>query len=98
LFRFDFFFIKKQGIGGFVIDKYFDPARTEVPISDKVHWWLGRTLLLAGIVNCLLGLDLYTDVEFDGYGDGFFYAILAWVGVVVVSFIALSFVMKPKVH
>lgn len=38
-----------QIVGGVLIDKWFDPARTKVPVSDMIHWWLGRTLLLAGI-------------------------------------------------
>ncbi|KAI3656302.1 hypothetical protein MP638_005172 [Amoeboaphelidium occidentale] len=28
---------------------------------DKIHWWLGRFVMLFGIVNCVLGLIRYTE-------------------------------------
>lgn len=95
-----------QVIGGILIDKWFDPNRTEVPFSDKLHWWLGRILLLTGtqkptnlpgMANVLLGLRLYVDVDADA-NLIFFYVILGWTCLIVLLFVILSFTMKAKVH
>eukprot|EP00300_Choanocystis_sp_HF-7_P006304 c14616_g1_i1.p1 GENE.c14616_g1_i1~~c14616_g1_i1.p1 ORF type:complete len:388 (+),score=29.87 c14616_g1_i1:77-1165(+) len=46
-----------QCLLGFVADRLWSPSRTRTPVvPDKLHWWFGRLLMLAGIVNCFLGL------------------------------------------
>ncbi|KNE58855.1 hypothetical protein AMAG_04393 [Allomyces macrogynus ATCC 38327] len=44
-----------QGILGFLIDRWFDANRTEVPWWDKLHWYLGYLVGLGGPVNVVLG-------------------------------------------
>jgi hypothetical protein len=45
-----------QLILGVVIDKKFNPTRSEIPLRDKVHWWLGRVLFALSILNIFLGI------------------------------------------
>jgi hypothetical protein len=52
-----------QIILGIVSDKMFDEKRSEIPIWDKLHWWVGRLVFLGGIVNCYLGI-LVMDTSF----------------------------------
>ncbi|KNE71662.1 hypothetical protein AMAG_16217 [Allomyces macrogynus ATCC 38327] len=44
-----------QGVLGFLIDRWFDANRTEVPWWDKLHWYLGYLVGLGGPVNVVLG-------------------------------------------
>ena len=43
-----FILIWFQAVLGAIINRLWRPERTKVPIHDKVHWWLGRILILAG--------------------------------------------------
>ncbi|ORZ36711.1 hypothetical protein BCR44DRAFT_1512168 [Catenaria anguillulae PL171] len=45
-----------QIIVGIVIDRMYEPARTFVPIRDKIHWAIGYILALGGPTAILLGL------------------------------------------
>lgn len=46
---------------GFVIDKLYAPGRKSIPWWDQMHWWVGRALFLAGIVNIFTGLKQYEE-------------------------------------
>lgn len=48
-----------QAFLGYVCDLMYDPKRPGIPIVDYIHWWFGRAIILLGIVNIQLGLDLY---------------------------------------
>jgi len=41
---------------GLIADRLFDPKRTTVPCQDKIHWWVGRTLVLLVPVTIFLGI------------------------------------------
>jgi hypothetical protein len=51
-----------QGVLGFLINKWFDPARSSTPFSDKLHWWLGRLLVTGAIINVFLGSYFYENL------------------------------------
>jgi hypothetical protein len=49
-----------QPILGFVADRMFVANRFEVPVfPDRVHWWLGRLIIVAAFVNIYLGFKLF---------------------------------------
>lgn len=48
---------------GFISNHLYSPDREKVPLVDKSHWWLGRSLVLMGIINCQLGFMLYAEVS-----------------------------------
>eukprot|EP00698_Gefionella_okellyi_P025351 TRINITY_DN9247_c0_g1_i2.p1 TRINITY_DN9247_c0_g1~~TRINITY_DN9247_c0_g1_i2.p1 ORF type:complete len:792 (-),score=165.34 TRINITY_DN9247_c0_g1_i2:881-3256(-) len=48
-----------QPVLGFVIDKLFDKDRKQVPLHDKLHWWIGRLSIAAAVANVFLGLVYY---------------------------------------
>jgi hypothetical protein len=47
-----------QVILGIVSDKLWTAERKEIPVWDKVHWWLGRSLVILAGVNFYFGLEL----------------------------------------
>ncbi|KAI9350289.1 hypothetical protein BDR26DRAFT_852138 [Obelidium mucronatum] len=47
---------------GWLSNKWFDPDRKAVPWWDQLHWWVGRSVVLLGIVNIHLGI-----VEYGGW-------------------------------
>lgn len=74
---------------GYLINALFDPLRKSVPISDKIHWWLGRSLFVLGIANIYLGIN-----EFDalGYMDGSYAPIMVvYTLVIAAGFAALVY-------
>lgn len=44
---------------GFISDVMWSPDRNAIPWWDKLHWWLGRILMVAGIANCQIGLTAF---------------------------------------
>ncbi|TPX37470.1 hypothetical protein SmJEL517_g00565 [Synchytrium microbalum] len=45
---------------GFLSNALWTPDRPGIPIfPDKLHWWVGRTALLVGVIEIYLGLVLY---------------------------------------
>ncbi|KAJ3360602.1 hypothetical protein HDU91_004471 [Kappamyces sp. JEL0680] len=44
---------------GFLSNHFFDARRTSAPLLDRVHWWTGRVLVLAGLANTTLGMVLF---------------------------------------
>ncbi|KAJ3258968.1 DOMON domain-containing protein frrs1L [Boothiomyces macroporosus] len=53
-----------QVVLGFVCNAAYDPDRTLIPWWDQLHWWLGRSLFLIGVLNVYLGI-LYYQERFD---------------------------------
>ncbi|KAI8900215.1 hypothetical protein BC833DRAFT_618708 [Globomyces pollinis-pini] len=64
---------------GIVADKWFSPNRKSVPWWDKAHWWLGRALVVLGIVNVYLGIMLVND---RGYSSYMPFLVCFWLAVV----------------
>ena len=52
-----------QMVLGVVCDKLFDIGRETVPVIDKVHWWIGRTLAAVSSINIILGILAYKTFE-----------------------------------
>ena len=48
-----------QGVLGFLSNLWFDPDRMSVPVIDMAHWWVGRLVFVAGIINSYLGILIY---------------------------------------
>ncbi|KAL2913508.1 hypothetical protein HK105_206968 [Polyrhizophydium stewartii] len=75
-----------QIVLGITSDRLFSPNRTAVPWWDKAHWWLGRMLIAASVVNVVKGVLLYQDLGYDvsvgvkaGLGAAYGVAVLAFV-------------------
>jgi hypothetical protein len=45
-----------QIIMGFVSNHLWSPDRKSIPWWDKAHWWLGRALVILGLVNIYFGI------------------------------------------
>eukprot|EP00842_Homolaphlyctis_polyrhiza_P000140 jgi/Hompol1/1126/HPOL_000046-RA len=50
---------------GAAADAMFSPKRRAVPWWDIAHWWFGRILVLAAVVNTFNGLSLYQDLGYE---------------------------------
>ncbi|RKO94549.1 hypothetical protein BDK51DRAFT_43165 [Blyttiomyces helicus] len=48
-----------QSVLGFIIDKLWVPTRKAIPWWDRLHWALGRLVVLAAIINIPLGIATY---------------------------------------
>ncbi|KAJ3208231.1 hypothetical protein HDU82_002770 [Entophlyctis luteolus] len=66
-----------QIILGLVSNALFDPSRPSIPWWDQVHWWIGRLLLLLGILNTFFGLILFDPPAF--------YTICYWIWIGIVA-------------
>lgn len=53
-------FLVQIGIG-IASDKYYNPYRVSAPVLDKVHWWLGRILIIAALANTVFGILLFQE-------------------------------------
>ncbi|KAL2913503.1 hypothetical protein HK105_206963 [Polyrhizophydium stewartii] len=73
-----------QVVLGFVANALFSPMRDSVPWWDQAHWWLGRTVSIAGIVNLFLGLQLFQD---QGY------ALASWIPLALGAYLFIAFVV-----
>jgi hypothetical protein len=61
---------------GWYADRVYDKDRTEVPVwPDKVHWWIGRVIVLLAICNIFVGMKTL-DVS-----QGYLAAFAVWVSV-----------------
>lgn len=43
---------------GIKIHYNFDPKRTRIPVSSIIHWWVGRIVFIAALVNVYFGITL----------------------------------------
>ncbi|KAJ3115700.1 hypothetical protein HDU96_000179 [Phlyctochytrium bullatum] len=77
-----------QCVLGVVSDRLYSPARHSAPSCDQVHWWLGRGLVILGIVNIFLGIDRYNIVTpLEPASNGFYIAFGVWVGLWGAAFV-----------
>ncbi|KAJ3360604.1 hypothetical protein HDU91_004473 [Kappamyces sp. JEL0680] len=76
-----------QSILGILSDKWFDPSRTSIPVVDKLHWWLGRSIFLLGLVNVYFGFLAYSN---QGYVFQDYIMYLYWV-IVGLGFLAFIY-------
>lgn len=53
-----------QVILGFIIDRLWSPTRTSVPWYDRLHWLIGRVLVITSIVTIILGL-IETNISYN---------------------------------
>jgi len=74
-----------QVVSGYLIDKWFNPSRKSIPISDKFHWWLGRSLFTFALINVMIGLYLYSSTS-DSSNSLLFYLSIAWGAGIVAAF------------
>ncbi|KAJ3240703.1 hypothetical protein HDU81_002894 [Chytriomyces hyalinus] len=68
-----------QWVLGFVSNALFRLDRPAVPWWDQMHWWTGRALVILGIAQMHLGLELYDS------STGVFVAYWIWIGVVLLG-------------
>ncbi|KAI8899945.1 hypothetical protein BC833DRAFT_524051, partial [Globomyces pollinis-pini] len=52
---------------GVISDRKFSPQRHSVPWWDILHWWIGRILTIAGLVNSYFGIALVSEFSNDAY-------------------------------
>lgn len=50
-----------QSLLGYLSNKLWFPGKPPHWYPDKMHWWLGRGILVAGMINCFLGIDKYAE-------------------------------------
>ena len=51
-----------QIVSGFVSNALWTPDRESIPWWDQAHWWVGRSVMVLGIVNVYLGLAEYKEI------------------------------------
>jgi len=74
-----------QPILGYLADRLFDPHRDAVPIwPDKIHWWVGRLVMVAGVVNIFLGIEVL------GIGKLYYCLFAAWLVILGIIFIVFQ--------
>ncbi|KAI8806064.1 hypothetical protein BJ742DRAFT_774549 [Cladochytrium replicatum] len=83
---------------GTLIDRLFNPGRTSIPWYDKLHWSLGRVVALAGIANVWTGLFYYSQTFAVGFSNGWFYALGAWLVLVLMVKVFLEAKAVPDAH
>ncbi|TPX32154.1 hypothetical protein SmJEL517_g04716 [Synchytrium microbalum] len=54
-----------QGILGMVINALFNPERKGIPKHDMAHWWIGRAIIIAAMIDIIFGLRLYQNRGYD---------------------------------
>ncbi|KAJ3387339.1 hypothetical protein HDU84_000912 [Entophlyctis sp. JEL0112] len=66
---------------GFVSDRLFRADRAAVPWWDKLHWWMGRVIVIVALAEIQLGFNLYQDER--GLSIGVIAGFWAWVCVAI---------------
>ncbi|KAJ3067704.1 hypothetical protein HDU98_009106 [Podochytrium sp. JEL0797] len=77
---------------GYISNSLFDKERNEIPWWDKLHWMVGRLVVVLAVINVCLGLVLY------GAGTGWVVGYWVFVGVVGVGFVVVEKRMGASVH
>ncbi|KAJ3078627.1 hypothetical protein HK100_010652 [Physocladia obscura] len=77
---------------GYISNAKFSINRKSIPWWDQLHWWIGRLVFLAAIVNIFLGLKL-ADV-----GHGLLIAFPVVVVLVVAGFVLAEWKMGAAHH
>jgi hypothetical protein len=82
-----------QVVLGVAANRLWSPDRSGTPVfPDMVHWWLGRTLLVAGAGNCGWGIVLFA----SGFNAGF-YIYIVYV-VLLIAFVIAGQIVIGAVH
>ncbi|KAI9349180.1 hypothetical protein BDR26DRAFT_799019, partial [Obelidium mucronatum] len=78
---------------GYVSNALWTAERTEIPWWDKVHWWLGRAVIILAIVNTYLGLVAYrVDV-------GWIVGYWVWIAAALIAFVVVGeYLLGGVVH
>lgn len=86
-----------QIILGILSNIYFDPDRTAIPLLDKAHSWLGRTLVVAALVNIQFGFTLSQSI---GFSQSIYVPIAHYfiVAIIVLVFLFAEFKIGPTSH
>ncbi|KAJ3120186.1 hypothetical protein HK098_004801 [Nowakowskiella sp. JEL0407] len=71
-----------QTVLGFVSNRLFSPERESVPWWDMLHWWNGRVLVIAALVNVYIGMNN------GGLESAYYIVYFVWIGISVAAFIA----------
>ena len=84
---------------GLLAHYYFDPTRSKVTTVDKVHWWIGRLVVLLGIINVTLGGYLFKFKKFT-YDTFIDVEVLHWtvIGVGILAFVLAEMYIGRKHH
>lgn len=61
---------------GYLSNHLWTPDRTSIPLVDKLHWWLGRSLTVLGIAVSYMGFLVYQN-NYQVLKN--YYLILFWV-------------------
>jgi Na+-driven multidrug efflux pump len=77
-----FILLLVQNLVGIVIDRMYESDRVVIPIRDKIHWWLGRSVFVLAIVTVFLGVTQY--------GGGVLYPVAITLIVIVAVAFALG--------
>ncbi|KAI8806065.1 hypothetical protein BJ742DRAFT_818269 [Cladochytrium replicatum] len=79
---------------GIIIHKLFNPARTSIPWHDKMHWYLGRLVFVAGIANVWTGLVYYSQDALY-FLNWWFYMLGAWMVAILLVIGVLEVKLGP---
>ncbi|KAI9325794.1 hypothetical protein DFJ73DRAFT_868323 [Zopfochytrium polystomum] len=71
-----------QIVLGFISNALFSPDRPSIPWWDRLHWWVGRAVMVLAVVEIYLGLRLF------GASTAVVVAYWVWIGVCVAAFAA----------
>ncbi|TPX32153.1 hypothetical protein SmJEL517_g04717 [Synchytrium microbalum] len=72
-----------QGFLGMAINALFNPERKGIPAHDMAHWWIGRLIIIAAMIDIIFGLLLYQN-------RGYNVPVWIWIAVVVVLIAAFA--------
>ncbi|CAG8460067.1 3013_t:CDS:2 [Paraglomus occultum] len=79
---------------GIIHHKLFDPKRKYIPWWTKLHWWWGRIVITAALVNIPLGLHRYSSL-FSKLPLGLFIAYYVYIAMVYLAFFVSTW-RKPN--
>eukprot|EP00026_Physarum_polycephalum_P009273 Phypoly_transcript_09389.p1 GENE.Phypoly_transcript_09389~~Phypoly_transcript_09389.p1 ORF type:complete len:438 (+),score=41.45 Phypoly_transcript_09389:95-1315(+) len=85
-----------QVLFGILANTFFKPGREGAPFfPDKIHWWLGRLVLLYAFANCFIGFDQY---GFTHVHNQPFISFAVWLGLVAVLFLIAEIITGKSTH
>ncbi|TPX47693.1 hypothetical protein SeMB42_g01788 [Synchytrium endobioticum] len=84
-----------QVILGYVIDKLWSPTREGIPWWDKMHWYFGRVIIIAGIYETHEGIELFA--KSSPIDAGWWVLFWGWLITIGLGFLFLQ-VISPVAH
>ncbi|KAJ3360605.1 hypothetical protein HDU91_004474 [Kappamyces sp. JEL0680] len=82
---------------GIASNLMFDPNRAAIPLVDKAHWWIGRLLFVAALVNIQLGFMLFQTLPYT-FSNYVMYGHWGLVGIGLLLFIGAEFKFGQDNH